>query len=228
MHAMHKSHFEEGIQEEGEFKGRRYLKLAQYGKDKCIALSLNNPWIRVPKETAGRIVENPDDPFCTVKLWDLYVHSGRFLPKTYVGRLFRRKASRKQLLLRQTNFQTNQEPYFEADMNSTGVVGKNSVSTIIKAIATRCGFDNFADHTGRSNRRRMLTKLSADNGVSQAEMNDVARHGGTKNGQKISGEYQETITKSSDNRMKATLYGRGKVHVSWHEAVFFLPSFLIF
>lgn len=209
MHTILTSHFSRGVQESGEFAGRRYLKLDQYANDKCLKLSLSNPWIRAPKENVGRLVENPEDPLCTVTLFESYVYSGRFLPSGYDGRLFRRKASKKELRNRQASLNLKNEPFYEANVTPQGVVGKNSVGAVVKSVATRCGFDNFETHTGRSNRRRGITVLSADQGVNQAEMNDVARHGGTKNGERISGEYQETTTKSSDNRMKATLYKGG-------------------
>ena len=199
MAALRVDHFVSGVQEKGKYKGRQNLKLTKFAADKVVKIDLMNPYVRTPHEGSNVMVANPDDPFCVVRLFNLFVKMA--FPPGYTDRLFRRQAGRKELDARSHAFHTNGEPYYEANMKGThGVVGKNQFSPISKEIARRCGFAEADMHTGRSNRRRCITKLAPK--IAQAELCEVARHRDAK----ISGEYQEVTIESTDQRLDHTLY----------------------
>lgn len=81
----------------GEYEGRMAMCI-QYGNaDKVVKVSLANPYTRSAQENDQfrDMVEDPENMWCIVKLWLFYFDY--YLPKGWEGRVFRRKATQKEL-----------------------------------------------------------------------------------------------------------------------------------
>ena len=112
------------------------------------------------------VVANPDDAFCTVKLYKHYVTNflDPDLPPT--AKFFRRRAPRKEIRNRQ-----NRNLFFE----SGEPFGQNYFNQLMVTMAHDCGFTNPSRCTAHGRRKEGISKL-ANSGVEEKVILNAARH----------------------------------------------------
>ena len=147
-------------------KGREYLRLViPSHAEKSRKIDFCNPYNR---DDVGYhdIVANPDDDFCTVKLYKYYVNNW-LDPNLYPSdKFFRRRAPRKEIRNRRKN-----NIFFE----SGDAFGQNYFNQLMVTMAHECGFENPSRCTAHGRRKEGISKL-ANSGVEDKVILNSARH----------------------------------------------------
>ena len=158
--------FKLGFVENGPLKGYEYLRLViPAHAEKTRKIDFRNPYNR---EEVGYhdVVANPDDEFCTVKLYKHYVTNflDPDLPQT--AKFFRRRAPQKEIRFRQKRnlFFESGEPF-----------GQNYFNQLMVTMAHECGFTNPSRCTAHGRRKEGISKL-ANNGVEEKVILNAAWH----------------------------------------------------
>jgi hypothetical protein len=114
---------------------------------------------RLPQD----LLANPFDPFCLVALHKYYITEHLLPAMSHVGIsdhwYFVCRAPQKVLNEWRKSFGLKCEP----GLTKHQKWGENNFSTQMKRLAERCGFDDAANYTMRSNRRAGITKLASSN-----------------------------------------------------------------
>ena len=120
--------------------------------DKIQKLTLSNTSFQLNGED-HEIREDPKDPLCAIKVFEhfWYVFAG----SNYQGRIFRRRASVKEIKRRQLVGDRREMGF---DMHHA--IGKNSLSNYTVSMAKRCGFDNPDRNTAHGKRKEGISAMS--------------------------------------------------------------------
>ena len=133
--------------------------------EKTRKIDFHNPYNR---EDTGYhdVVANPDDEFCTVKLYKFYVTNWLDPDLPPSAKFFRRQAPRKEIRNRRKNdlFFESGEPF-----------GVNYFNQLMVSMAHDCGFNNPDRCTAHGRRKEGISKL-ANSGVEDKVILNSARH----------------------------------------------------
>ena len=158
--------FSLGTIETGPLKGHEYLRLTiPNHAEKTRKIDFRNPYNR---EDVGfhDVVSNPDDEFCTVKLYKHYVTNWLDPDLPPSAKFFRRRAPRKEIRNRRKNklFFESGEPF-----------GQNYFNQLMVTMAIDCKFTNPTRCTAHGRRKEGISKL-ANSGVEEKVILNSARH----------------------------------------------------
>lgn len=141
------------------------------------------------------MLENPNDPFCVVKLHEELLRRYKRAQPGYTGRIFRRPVKKGGVIFNMPNMKDN------------GVVGKNQFSAMTRKVAHRTGMTNPDKCTAGGRRRAGITNLAnLANAVPEAERMRMARHKCPSTHAK----YQEVSEEMKNQRYKAMFYNPEK------------------
>ena len=169
--------FRTGVEEHGQFKGRRYVEILPNSKNtKVNKLNLLNDTFDCDPEK-HRIHEDPDDPLCYVKLWHHY--NEKCLPPPESGvdigqnnRFFCHEAPDKELKARR-----RKGIMYTAGLKPQQLVGKNAIPAIINEIACECDFIHPERQTAASLRsEHICTLVNAKEAIDPKTVMDSSRH----------------------------------------------------
>ena len=169
--------FQTGIEEHGQFQGRRYIDILPNSKNtKTNRLGLLNDTFNCDPES-HRIHEDPEDPYDYVRLWHHY--NENLLPHPDTGiklepddRFFRREAPIKVLKKRMKAGIT-----FRAGLAPGQLVGKNAFSTFMNEIAHECKLTNPERQTAASLRsEHICTLVNAKDTIDPKVIMESTRH----------------------------------------------------
>jgi hypothetical protein len=173
----------------GCLAGRRAYTPLGTNKDKTKKLSMSNVFVR-DDDLPAMIVDDPDDPWSTCKLLDMWIVKA--LPPSWQGFIFLHQAPGKVIKKREAAAQKLVQPgcpfppvhlgYTDfRPSNGAGVlvpkgkIGVNYPNVLFKALARRCHFVNPDHFTGRAARRSGVSKMVNAN-VPQGIITEMSRH----------------------------------------------------
>lgn len=174
---MRRCDFKSGIEEHGEYQGCRYVEILPSSKNtKVSKLNLKNETFDCDPEE-HRIHEDPDDPFCYVKLWHHYnekclPHPNSGVDIGFEGRFFRREAPAKVLKKRR-----KAGIMFTAGLERGQLVGKNAIPLMMNEIAHECHLIHPERQTAASLRsEHICTLVNAKDTIDAKTIMASSRH----------------------------------------------------
>ena len=202
--------FDHGLETEGAYKGRKYIRLRANNFDKTQKLSIAKPTIREVDQDIRTIPDNPEDPYCLYKT--LLFFKDKYFPKTWSSYILLRPAYFKEVGMQEKKgrypflagiYRKNKDGDYVVDENNpTGKLGEHYPNTLLKDLGKLCGFD--ARITSRSGRRTGATKVGGS-GASASHQAMFTRHAADPvTGNSVLPLYQEN-SKASSNRVTASL-----------------------
>ena len=174
---LRRCNFQCGIEENGQFKGRRLIDILPNSKNtKTSRLGLLNKTFDCDPED-HRIHEDPDDPYDYIKIWhhyneNLLPHPDSGIELGHNDRFFRREAPIGVLKDRMKKGIT-----FRAGLHQNQLVGKNAFSSFMNEIARECNFINPDRQTAASLRsEHICTLVNAKDTIDSKVLMASTRH----------------------------------------------------